>query len=168
MIAANCDYGLHLDMNAGHCGFEYYRMSEAGKEPKLDRKLEKGLEAEGAVPRRGDLTFRARKLVDEMGNMRFPRYLSRDPRDFFYLVLKNTIFDGLGGIDGGVDFIAHGAVDEATFVSHAYALAETARSAGVRMDQWIVAEAGHVEAMFLHPEEYERRLEGFFGMALNS
>jgi fermentation-respiration switch protein FrsA (DUF1100 family) len=81
---------------------------------------------------------------------------------------SHTVLGELANLGGRHLFIAHGAVDEATFVSHAYALAETARSAGVRMDQWIVAEAGHVEAMFLHPEEYERRLEGFFGMALNS
>jgi hypothetical protein len=32
-------------------------------------------------------------MVREMSQMRFPRYVGRDPRDFFYLLLKESIFD---------------------------------------------------------------------------
>jgi hypothetical protein len=35
--------------------------------------------------------FRAKLAVNAMTPMRFPRYLNRDPRDFFYLTLKSII-----------------------------------------------------------------------------
>jgi hypothetical protein len=93
MIATGCDYGIHLDMNAGHCGFEYYRIDNNGDQPELKRELRRRLEAEGIVPRRDDLFYRARKMANEMSQMRFPRYIGRDPRDFFYLVLRESILD---------------------------------------------------------------------------
>ncbi|MFO8073563.1 MAG: hypothetical protein R6V85_17000 [Polyangia bacterium] len=101
MIAAGCDYGIHLDMNAGHCGFEYYRVDPRGECPELERRLRRSMEAEGLVPRREELAYRSRKRVREMAHMRFPRYIGRDPRDFFYLLRKPAIFDnppeGLAG-----------------------------------------------------------------------
>jgi hypothetical protein len=107
MIRAGCDYGLHLDMNSGHCGFEYYRVDPAGARPDPGRPLEKG-EAEGEVPRRPDLCYRSRKLTREMAHMRFPRYIGRDPRDFFYLLRRSSIFDGVPeGLEAG--WVARGA-----------------------------------------------------------
>ena len=94
MVAGGCDYGVHLDMNSGHCGFEHYRVYRAGDQPPINRELDEVAEAEGHIPRRNDLIFRAKKMVKTMGNMRFPRYVARDPRDFFYLLKKKTIFDG--------------------------------------------------------------------------
>jgi hypothetical protein len=109
MIAAGCDYGLHLDMNSGHCGFEFYRVDPAGGQPALPRPLEKG-EAEGPVPRRADLSFRARKLAPGMAHMRFPRYVGRDPRDFFYLLDRPSVFDDPpAGLEGG--WTARGAAE---------------------------------------------------------
>lgn len=101
MLAAGCDYGIHLDMNSGHCGFEYYRVDDSGALPALTEEGPASLFAEGTVPRRQDLRFRARKMVQEMGHMRFPRYVGRDPRDFFYLLVKKTIFDGPAPDSGG-------------------------------------------------------------------
>lgn len=100
MVASGCDYGLHLDMNTGHCGFEFYRVDPAGEQPKATRALSEYSEAEGSVPRRPELVFRAKKMAREMGHMRFPRYVARDPRDFFYLLLRRSLFDrgpGEGG-----------------------------------------------------------------------
>lgn len=93
MQAARCDFAIHLDMNPGHSGFEYYRVDKSGKEPARGRELKNDFEAEGQVPRRPDLFFRARKLTEEMQHQRFPRYINRDPRDFFYLIRKASIFD---------------------------------------------------------------------------
>ena len=93
MLAAGCDYGIHLDMNTGHCGFELYRVDEKGRQPAAGRALDGNGEAEGDVPRRPDLVFRAKKLAREMAHMRFPRYVARDPRDFFYLLLRPSVFD---------------------------------------------------------------------------
>jgi fermentation-respiration switch protein FrsA (DUF1100 family) len=80
----------------------------------------------------------------------------------------HTILGELANLRGRHLFITHGGMDDATFVSHAEAIAEAARSVGVLTDQWIVDEAGHVEAMWLHPEEYERRLAAFFGTAFGA
>ncbi len=93
MLAAGCDFGLHLDMNAGHCGFEYYRVDPVGAQPAIERPVDRD-EAEGEVPRRPDLVYRARKLTRKMAHMRFPRYIGRDPRDFFYLLKRRSVFDG--------------------------------------------------------------------------
>jgi hypothetical protein len=93
MIAARCDYGIHLDMNSGHCGFELYRVDPVDGQPRAQRALSDSSEAEGIVPRRPDLAFRAKKLVRQMAHMRFPRYIARDPRDFFYLLLRPSVFD---------------------------------------------------------------------------
>jgi hypothetical protein len=101
MIAAGCDYAVHLDMNPGHSGFEFYRVDPEGAEPKRGRELIDGAEAEGAVPRRPDLFFRAKKLAEEMRHQRFPRYINRDPRDFFYLIRRKSIFDDPPASTGG-------------------------------------------------------------------
>ena len=63
-------------------------------------------------------------------------------------------------------YIVHGSLDGLIAPSHADALADAARRAGVQTERWLVADAGHVDAMLVHPEEYERRLGGFFGAAL--
>lgn len=65
-------------------------------------------------------------------------------------------------------FITHGAEDRTTVVAHADALIAAARSAGVPHEAWIVEDAGHVGAMFLHAQDYQRRLAAFFGEALGS
>jgi fermentation-respiration switch protein FrsA (DUF1100 family) len=33
------------------------------------------------------------------------------------------------------------------------------------VEVWLVADAGHVDAVLVHPDEYERRLGRFFGAA---
>jgi hypothetical protein len=33
----------------------------------------------------------------------------------------------------------------------------------VHVDRWIAPDAGHVDAMWVHPDEYEDRLGHFFG-----
>ncbi|MDD5308120.1 MAG: hypothetical protein PHU25_12430 [Deltaproteobacteria bacterium] len=93
MVAAGCDYGMHLDMNSGHCGFEFYRVDRTGGQPAFARPLNQYSEDEGGVPRRPDLVFRARRMTSRMSHMRFPRYIGRDPRDFFYLVRNPSLFD---------------------------------------------------------------------------
>jgi hypothetical protein len=92
MLAARCVRGMHLDMNLPHTGFELYDVRPAdAPHPPLDRKLTED-EYEGAVPyTKGKYVARARKAVRSMAPMRFPRYLRRDPRDFFYLTLKPTL-----------------------------------------------------------------------------
>jgi len=93
MLAAGCDYGMHLDMNSGHCGFEYYRVAPVKEIASSIGALNKKMEVVDGVPGRKDLSFIARRLVEGMGSMRFPRYINRDPRDFFYLTVLPSVFD---------------------------------------------------------------------------
>lgn len=79
---------------------------------------------------------------------------------------SHTILGELATLGERDLFITHGELDQTTFVSHGYALIEAARAAAVDVDTWIVGGADHVEAMFLEPAEYQRRLGAFFGSAL--
>ena len=75
---------------------------------------------------------------------------------------SHTVLGETENLAGRHLFVTHGEMDDSTYVSHAYDLLEAAEIAGVEVDSWIVPEAGHVAAMFLHPEEYQRRLGAFF------
>ena len=91
MVQTRCKYGLHLDMNPGHTGLEFYRVAPNGLLPDLGRPLDKKWEAEGPVPFMDGWTFRARRMVRFMGLMNFPRYIQREARDYFYLTLRDVI-----------------------------------------------------------------------------
>jgi len=79
-----------------------------------------------------------------------------------------SVLGELAHLRGRHLFIVHGALDGLIDVSHAERLVEAAGSAGVLTDRWVVADAGHVDAVLVHPEEYERRLGGFFKTAFGS
>ena len=82
---ARCNYGLHLDMNAGHTGFEFYSMLPRSEAPLPSDELDTQWKAEGEVPELPELRYRARRLFRNMQLMHFPRYIRRQTRDFFYL-----------------------------------------------------------------------------------
>ena len=48
-------------------------------------------EFEGPVPHAEGMVMRSRRAVRTMVHMRFPRYIDRDPRDFFYLTTKPVL-----------------------------------------------------------------------------
>ncbi|MCA9602656.1 MAG: hypothetical protein KC417_11550, partial [Myxococcales bacterium] len=86
MLAARCVRGVHLDMNSAHTGFEYYNVSRTAFSP-LGRELTDD-EYDGPTPLAPSLFLRARRMVRTMSTMRFPRYIGRDARDFFYLTMR--------------------------------------------------------------------------------
>jgi hypothetical protein len=88
MIRARCKFGIHLDMNAGHTGLEFYRVAPAQELAPLGRPLSPEWEAEGPVPGFDGWKFRGRRMIRHMGLMNFPRYIHREARDFFYLTLR--------------------------------------------------------------------------------
>jgi hypothetical protein len=91
MLAARCVRGMHLDMNLRHTGFEFYNVEPKGEQEPLEKDLTSS-QYEGPVPHTdGEYQVRAREAVKSMAPRRFPRYLRRDPRDFFYLMLKPTL-----------------------------------------------------------------------------
>jgi hypothetical protein len=88
LTRARCIYGIHLDMNAGHTGLEFYRAAPENELPKLDRQLDPRWEAEGPVSGMPGWRFVGRRMMRFMGLMNFPRYIQRESRDFFYLTLN--------------------------------------------------------------------------------
>jgi hypothetical protein len=91
MLRARCTYGIHLDMNPGHTGLEFYRAAPAGELPDVGHKLDAQWEAEGDVSGMPGWRFIGRRMLRYMGLMNFPRYVQRESRDFFYLTLKNVL-----------------------------------------------------------------------------
>ncbi len=91
MTATGCTQGVHLDMNAGHTGFEFYRVAPTGELPDLMRPMQGDWEAENAVPQLPGWSFRARRMIKSMPHMLFPRYIGRDGRDFMYLTLRPVL-----------------------------------------------------------------------------
>lgn len=91
MLAARCAVGLHLDMNPGLAGFEFYNMQSAANFKPLGRPLQPDWEYEGTVKDLPDLKFRTRRMTKTMGHILFPRYIQRDARDFFYLTTRAVL-----------------------------------------------------------------------------
>jgi hypothetical protein len=91
MVAADCDYGIHLDMNAGHTGFEFYNVAPAAQLPPLPFPLDKEWQAEGELSGMPGYRFRGRRLFNQMQLMQFPRYINRGSRDFFYLTERYLV-----------------------------------------------------------------------------
>lgn len=88
MLLARCSYGIHLDMNPGHTGLEFYHVAPKGNLPDLGRRLDPRWEARGTVPGMPEWEYLGRRMIRNMGLMHFPRYIQRESRDFFYLTLR--------------------------------------------------------------------------------
>jgi hypothetical protein len=91
MQRARCNYGIHLDMNAGHTGLELYRAAPKGRIPAINHPLDDMWEARGAVPGMDGWEFIGRRMFRLMALMNFPRYIGTEQRDFFYLTLRPTL-----------------------------------------------------------------------------
>lgn len=91
LLAARCQYGMHLDMNPGHAGFEFYNIMPASEWKALGRPMQTDWENEGKVSQMPDWMFRGRRMIKGMGHMNFPRYIQRDGRDFFYLTTRAVL-----------------------------------------------------------------------------
>ncbi len=91
MQRARCSYGIHLDMNAGHTGLEFYHAAPAGKVPDVGHRMDRQWEARGKVSEMPGYEFIGRRMIRYMGLMNFPRYINREARDFFYLTLRHVL-----------------------------------------------------------------------------
>ncbi len=91
MLLTRCSYGIHLDMNPGHTGLEFYHAAPAEELPKPSRRLDSQWEATGKVPGMPGWEFLSRRMIRNMGLMNFPRYIQREQRDFFYLTLRPVL-----------------------------------------------------------------------------
>lgn len=90
MTAARCSRSMHLDMNSAHTGMELFRPYAESTPPAPIETMHRDSEFDGAFPGVTGYRIRARRAVRSM-QMQFPRYLSHDPRDFFYLTLRPTL-----------------------------------------------------------------------------
>lgn len=91
MLVARCAFGIHLDMNPGLAGFEFYNVQTTANFQPLGRPLQPDWEYEGGFKDLPDFKFRSRRMVKSMGHMLFPRYIHRDARDFFYLTARTVL-----------------------------------------------------------------------------
>jgi hypothetical protein len=91
MIQARCKFGIHLDMNVGHTGLEFYRAALASDLAPLGRSVQPDWEAEGPVTGLAGWNFRGRRMIRYMPLMNFPRFIHREQRDFFYLTLRHLL-----------------------------------------------------------------------------
>lgn len=91
MLAVKCTYGLHLDMNQGHTGLEFYHVAPVAELPPLALTLDHVWQAEGPVPEAPAFAFRGRRMFRAMQLMNFPRYIQRETRDFFYLTRRELL-----------------------------------------------------------------------------
>jgi hypothetical protein len=91
MQRARCAYGIHLDMNPGHTGLEFYQAGPETELPLLSRPLDGQWEAQGPIADMPGWRFRGRRMLRYMGLMNFPRYINRESRDFFYLTLRQLL-----------------------------------------------------------------------------
>ncbi len=91
MIAARCAFGVHLDMNPGLAGFEFYNVEPAATFKPLGRPLQADWEFEGTIRELPEFRFRARRMIKSMQEMNFPQYIQRDTRDFFYLTARPVL-----------------------------------------------------------------------------
>ncbi len=90
-LQANCEYAVHLDMNRGHTGFEFYKRIEFGPTEGTEKLAFEEL----------SLRFAGTNIHPRYKPMKSPtRYLGVDYRDFFYLRLRNVVpgadLDGAG------------------------------------------------------------------------
>ena len=88
MDAAQCDYGMLLDINFSNTVFETYRVAPRGQLPPLDRPLDPEWEREGQVPAAEELDYRVQAMAPGMTRVGFPRYIRTELRDFFFLTIR--------------------------------------------------------------------------------
>ncbi len=91
LLATGCAFGMHLDMNPGHAGFEFYNVVQDVDFKPLGRPMQTDWEGEGKVGQMPGWMFRGRRMIRGMGHMNFPRYIQREGRDFFYLTTRPVL-----------------------------------------------------------------------------
>src|SRR5262249_40879339 len=91
MLLARCTFGVHLDMNPGLAGFEFYNVDMLSTFTPLGRPLQTDWEYEGGFRDLPDFRYRARRMIRGMREVNFPQYIHRDGRDFFYLTQRAVL-----------------------------------------------------------------------------
>ncbi len=73
---------------------------------------------------------------------------------------------GVQQLNGRAIFITHGTADKRLSVQYASDLAAAVNASGGQVEPWIIEGAAHVQAMWMHSDEYEQKLVAFFTTSL--
>jgi dipeptidyl aminopeptidase/acylaminoacyl peptidase len=109
---------------------------------------------------RAELARNRYPQVLEQGGLFIARALNGDD------LAARSPLDAVMRLTGRPLGIVHGELDSRLSVEYGRELAAAGEAAGTPVDAWFVPGAEHVQAMFTHADEYERRMIGFFDSAL--
>jgi uncharacterized protein len=132
----------------------------AGEERNVVATWEDSSYADIGVAIRAELRRNGYPEFLEGGGIAMARILSGDD------LTSRSPIRAVAAMHGRTLFITHGTADERLSVRYGQDLLDAARSAGAEVSSWFVDGAGHTQAMWLHPDDYEARLVEFFDGAL--
>ncbi len=65
-------------------------------------------------------------------------------------------------------FFTHGAKDQRMYVSHFNFIKNYSTLKNLKAEYWLIPDGGHVDSIFLHPEEYGQKMKSFFEKHLSN
>jgi dipeptidyl aminopeptidase/acylaminoacyl peptidase len=109
----------------------------------------------------------------ELKRFNFPTFFASSASTMGQMIAGDNIgqfspLQAAQNLNGRPIFITHGTADTRLSVQYAYDLAAAVNANGGSVEPWIIEGATHVEAIFLQPDEYERRMVEFFSAALGA
>ncbi len=76
--------------------------------------------------------------------------------------MAHTPIEAISGVGDRPVYIVHSHGDRRISISQSQELAGAALAAGVKVQAWFPERSEHLQTPALYPEEFERRLVGFF------
>ena len=132
----------------------------AGEAPAVAATWADSSYADIRVAIRAELSRNSYPQFLEQGGLFIARMLSGDD------LAARSPLDSVRRMSGRHLGLVHGELDGRLSVAYGRELAAAATQAGAIVDAWFVPDAEHVQAMFSHADEYERRVVAFFDAAL--
>ena len=104
-------------------------------------------------------------LTDEIGRYKFPNIFG------FAVSLAGQLITGIDPTDLNPVYVlsdhqnyffTHGKEDQRMYVSHFNFIKNYSTTKGLKAEYWLISDSGHVDSIFLHPEEYGQKMKSFF------
>ncbi len=107
----------------------------------------------------------------QLTNYGLPGFIAQPAAAVFRLVsgediMAHTPIEAISTVGNRPVYIVHSRSDRRISISQSHELAAAALAAGVKVQAWFPEQSGHLQTPALYPEEFERRLVGFFREAL--